>query len=291
MTLRQMEYFVAVAENGSFSQAALMLNVTQPGLSQQIKHLEDEVGARLIDRLPRSAVLTEAGRVYLPEARVALQAANRASRAVSRLLSGGEGDIEIATLTSIAAGDLTRTLARWHQQYPAVALRLIEYRRNHQMENEVRDGKADLAIGPLPAHWKGPVMHLGTEEFVVVVAPDDPLIGPDPVDVVQLADRPWVLFDGDSGLSEITTLVCRAAGFAPSSTLTTAQIQTGVRFAASGLGPVLVPSSLVPPELAGCVLNLIHPYRRQLAAYSRSAFSPVTEAFIGLLDLGRPMSA
>lgn len=67
MTLRQIEYFVAVAECGSFSRAAQKLNMSQPGLSQQVQQLERELGARLIERLPRTAVLTDAGQAYLPE--------------------------------------------------------------------------------------------------------------------------------------------------------------------------------------------------------------------------------
>ncbi|WP_297539935.1 LysR family transcriptional regulator [Amycolatopsis sp.] len=108
-----MEYFVAVAGSGSFSWAAEQLNVSQPGLSQQLRQLEREVGARLIDRLPRSVVLTEAGRVYLPEARAALLAASRARRAVQASVSGLAGDLEIATITSIAAGVLPTALRQW----------------------------------------------------------------------------------------------------------------------------------------------------------------------------------
>jgi DNA-binding transcriptional LysR family regulator len=284
MTLRQMEYFVAVAENGSFSQAALMLNVTQPGLSQQIRHLEREVGARLIDRLPRTAVLTEAGRVYLPEARLALLAAQRGSRAVAALASGVQGDFEIATVTSLAAGALPEMISRWHRRFSNIAVRLFEYDHRDQLEAEMHGGKADLAIGPMPRDWKGQAVSLGLEEFVVVLSLDDPLAGRGTIDVTELADRPWILFDPSSGLSEITTIVCRAAGFAPISTLRTSQVQTGIRFAAAGLGPVLVPDNVVPSDLGPAVLRLKHPYRREIAAYARSEFSPTCETFVAMLE-------
>jgi DNA-binding transcriptional LysR family regulator len=284
-TLRRMEYFVAVAESGSFSQAALMLNVTQPGLSQQIQQLEGDLGARLIDRLPRTAVLTEAGRVYLPEARVALQAAARASRAVATLMSGGQGDLEIATVTSVAAGVLPEAMSRWRGQFSNISVRLYEYGHGDNLENDVYGGKADLAIGPIPRDWKGPTVSLGFEEFVVVVSPDDRLTGRGAIDIADLADRPWVLFESSSELSDITTIVCRDAGFAPASTLRTSQVQTGIRLAAAGLGPVLVPDNVIPADLGAAVLRLKQPYRRELAAYARSDFSPTSQAFVELMEL------
>ena len=81
MTLRQMEYFVAVAECASFRLAAEQMNVSQPGLSQQIQQLEREIGAQLLGRTPRVVRLTEAGRAYLPYARIVLRDARQARQA------------------------------------------------------------------------------------------------------------------------------------------------------------------------------------------------------------------
>jgi DNA-binding transcriptional LysR family regulator len=285
MTLRQMEYFVAVADTGSFSRAAAQLNVSQPGLSQQLQQLERELGARLIDRLPRSVGLTEAGRAYLPEAREALRAASRARRAVQAATSGTAGDLEIATITSVAAGLLPTALRRWRRRFPRVTARLIEYHHRDALEADVEAGRADLAIGPTPLAWKGTRIDLGAETFVVVLAGDDPLADRATVDLTRLAHREWVLFDRDHGLADVTASICGEAGFTPVGALRTSQVDTGVRLAAAGLGPVLVPANVVPAGLDAAVLRLRDPFRRELSAYARGSLSTTARAFVDLIEV------
>src|SRR6476469_10066728 len=101
--LRQLEYFLAIAEEGSFSRAAERLLVAQPSLSQQIGVLEAELGGTLLERMPRGVRLTMAGQNFLPEARAAISHANRARRAVRTALGLQAGRLEIASLTSGAA--------------------------------------------------------------------------------------------------------------------------------------------------------------------------------------------
>lgn len=275
---------MAVADSGSFSRAAEQLNVSQPGLSQQLRQLEREVGARLIDRLPRSVVLTEAGRVYLPEARAALLAASRARRAVQASVSGLAGDLEIATITSIAAGVLPTALRQWRKHFPQVTARLIEYSHRDALEADVEAGRADLAIGPTPPGWKGTQVRLGMENFVVVLAGDDPLAGRATVDIARLADRQWVLFDQEHGLSEVTASICREAGFSPTAAMRTSQVETGVRLAAAGLGPVLVPDNVVPEGIDAAVLRPRPPFRRELSAYARGPLSITARSFVDLIE-------
>src|ERR671911_1715773 len=98
MTLRQLEYLVAVVDAGSFGRAALELYVTQPTLSQQIRALEAEVGGALVERLPRGVRATPAGDALLPAARAALAAAGRARRAARMVLGLEAGGVEVATI-------------------------------------------------------------------------------------------------------------------------------------------------------------------------------------------------
>ena len=276
---------MAVADSGSFSRAADQLNVSQPGLSQQLRQLEREVGATLVERLPRSVVLTQAGRAYLPEARQALLAASRALRAVQAAVSGTVGDLEIATITSIAAGVLPDALRQWRRSFPHVTARLIEYRHRDALEADVEAGRADLGIGPTPAHWKGTQQKLGVESFVVIMSSDDPLANRATIDIAQLAGRDWVLFDHDHGLSEVTAAICREAGFTPVAAMRTSQVDTAVRLAAAGLGPVLVPDNVVPDGLDAAVLRLRTPFRRELSAYARGPLSMTARAFVDLIEL------
>jgi DNA-binding transcriptional LysR family regulator len=284
MTLRQMEYLIAVAETGSFSRAAESLNVSQPGLSQQIKQLERDTGAVLVERLPRLACLTPAGRAFLPEARRAVAAARHAKRAAAAT-GEGSGDLEIATVLSVAAGVLPDSIAKWNKRAPGVAIRLFEYDHADLLARQVTNGIADLAVGPTPAGWDGPVVRLGTEEFVVVLPPHDPAAESGGVlDLEVLADRGWVLFDRQNGLSAIVDGLCRAAGFVPRGVLHTTQIAAGVRLAAAGLGPMIIPDNVVPPDLQAPVMRLRAPFRRELSVYARTAFSPLAREYVDVLQ-------
>ena len=178
MNLRQLECFVAVAEEGSFTRAAERVGIAQPSLSQHIRALEEELNGAVVTRLPHGAALTPAGRSLLPEARAALRAVERAYRAPRAALALEAGELEIATVLSMAVGLLPGYIGAWHEQYPNVAIRLHEFRHRTLLEDAVEQGVADLAIGPHPVRpWSGPLEIVGWEEFVLVVAAADPLAG------------------------------------------------------------------------------------------------------------------
>ncbi|MCW2527188.1 MAG: putative LysR family transcriptional regulator [Pseudonocardiales bacterium] len=285
MTLRQMEYFIAVVEYASFSVAAEQMNVSQPGLSQQIQQLEREVGAPLLDRTPRTVHLTAAGRAYIPHAKSALRDAKRASRAVRNSVLGLQGDLELATVTSIAAGILPGAFSRWRERFPGVPVRLHEYGHCHALETDIQAGVADFAIGPRPISWHGPVISLGVEEYVVVLPHSDPLSGASVVDIKDLADRNWVQFPKDHDLREISDSICVSAGFAPVGLVETTQLETGARLAAAGFGPIILPEYFVSLNIPAAVLRMKEPHSRELAAYARTDFSSMAEAFIDTIRL------
>ena len=120
MNLRQLEYFVVIAEEGSFTRASERLLVAQPSLSQQIGALEAELGGLLLERLPRGVRLTMAGQSFLPEARAAISHASRARRSARMALGLESGELQIATVTSAAAGILPSVLRRWQELHPGV---------------------------------------------------------------------------------------------------------------------------------------------------------------------------
>jgi DNA-binding transcriptional LysR family regulator len=283
-----MEYFVAVAECGSFSRAAQKLNVSQPGLSQQVQQLERELGTRLIERLPRTATLTDTGRAYLPEARLILDVDRRARVAVRDVAAGRAGDLAVATVNSIAAGAFARVVPRWQREYPNVTLRLLEYAGGDILERDVVAGTADVGIGPLPATWNGPILELGREEFVVVLPPDDVLSGQTAVELADLSCRRWILFDADHCLSGVTEAACEAAGFSPDCAFRVTNIETAIALATAGLGPVLIPYHFLSPGRDVPVLRLKEPFYRVLAAYARTAFTPTCDAFLKMLDFSAP---
>jgi DNA-binding transcriptional LysR family regulator len=285
MTLRQMEYLIAVVEEGSFTRAAERLFVSQPALSHQIKALERSVGGELLERLPQSVHLTPLGREFLPHATAAVNAAEDARRAARSVGDLEAGELRIATLHSIALGVVPAAIRAWRLANPHVSFELHEYVNIEELTEQMRLGVADVAVGPRPKGWDGPIRELGREELVLVLAVDDPLLdgGRRKVSLDLLADRPWTLYSPDNGLAPVVWEACAAAGFTPRPAVHTHHTATAVQLAAAGLGPALVPENVVEPGFTGALLRPDPPVRRELVAFSRARPSPLVSAFVDVL--------
>src|SRR3954464_12274493 len=284
MNLRQLGCFVAVVEEGSFTRAARRVGITQPSLSEHIRALEQEIDGPVLERLPRGVALTPAGRTLLPEARAAVRAVERGRRAARATLTLEAGELEIATVLSMAVGLLPRFIRLWHVHHPDVGVRLQEFRHRMLLEEAVEQGIADFAIGPLPLRpWDGRLESIAWEEFVVVAPPDDPVAHRSRITLEELADREWVLYHPDHGLAGILEEVCRRAGFSPRGTVRTSQAEGAARLASAGIGPALVPDNIVLPGIDGRVLHLDPPLIRDVAVYARTQLSPSGRAFVETL--------
>jgi DNA-binding transcriptional LysR family regulator len=284
MTFRQLEYLVAVIDEGAFGRAALTLHVSQPTLSQQIRALEAEIGGALVERLPRGVRPTPAGEALLPAARAALAATERARRSARMVLGLEAGELEIATVGTVAIGLLPPILRRWRARHPARTIRLHEHRDGPALAEAVAHGGADLGIGPRPDEWSGPLEPLGAEEFVVVLPPGDPLRDDDqPVALAALADRDWVLFERGHALAQLTEALCAAEGFTPRAAVRTAQIAAVPALAAAGLGPALVPVNIVAAPQRRATRSLDPPRSRELCAFTRAEWSPLARALLELM--------
>lgn len=298
MNLRQLQYWLAVVDTGSFTRAAERLHVSQPGLSQQVRALEFELGGELLERLPRGIRLTAAGKAFLPEARAAVLAAERAANAAKGALELRSAELEIATLRSIAVGLLPRAIRRLYDAQPGVAVGLQEFGHRIELEQSVRSGVGDVAVGPRPLELRGPIEHLGWEQFVAVVSARDPLWSrpaDEPVALAELRTRRWILFPPAHGLSELVAAACARAGFIPRGAVFTQQVEVAARLAAAGVGVAVVPDNIVPSELAQNVRRLARPVVRELTAYTRVEWSPPARAFLSALRgeswSGKPRNA
>lgn len=283
MNLRQLEYFVVIAEEGSFTRAAERLLVAQPSLSQQIAALERELGSDLLERLPRGVRLTVAGQSFLPEARAALSHADRARRLVRMAADLEAGTLELAAATSASAGILPPVLRRWQLAHPEIEVSLREYPHRRLMDEGVRNGAGDMAVGSPPADWRGAVEHLGWEQFVAVLPHGDPLLAKKTVALSDLADRRWVHFTAGHGLAEIVDRECAVAGFSPRVAVRTSQVGAAPQFAAAGLGPALVPDHVVPESERELMRQLRHHPVRPVVAFTRGDWTPTTRAFLDTL--------
>jgi DNA-binding transcriptional LysR family regulator len=280
-----MEYLMTVAEEGSFTRAAERLFVSQPALSHQIKTLERSVGGELLERLPNAVQLTPMGRAFLPHATAAVLAAEEARHAARAVGELEAGQLRIGTLGSIALGVLPAAVRAWRLANPQVSFELREYLHIDELAEQMRLGAADVAVGPRPLGWDGPIRSLGQEDLVVVLAVDDPLVeaGRKRVALEQLADRPWTLYSSDNGLAPVVLDACAAAGFTPRPAVHTHHTATAVQLAAAGLGPALVPENVVDPGFTGALLRPDPPVRRELVAFSRANPPPLVAAFTDVL--------
>lgn len=291
--LHQLEYFLAVADECSFTRAAERLTIAQPSLSVQIARLERELGGALFERLPRGVTLTPAGRVFQVEARRSVLAAERAKRGARATINATAGKIEVTTVLSIAVGLLPPSIDAFLRRSPGVSIGLHEYRHRDLLERAVVSGVGDVAIGPTPLNWKGHLVALGEEEFVVVLPRGSAEAAAKSLPLAALADREWVLYDESHGLSVFHEAVCAAAGFRPRGSVRTGQVEAAARLAAAGVGPALVPSNVVPPALDAGIVRLDPPLLRHLSVYARTEFTPLVDSYVAVLrqttsELRRP---
>ncbi|MGW2187680.1 LysR family transcriptional regulator [Streptomyces sp. NPDC001719] len=292
MTLRQFQYLVTIVDTGSFTRAAERLHVSQPALSRQIQTLERSCGGPLIERGPRPIVLTPLGRAVLPHAQAALAGADKVKAAALRVSGTAGGELRLATLHSISLGVLPPVLRAWRRTHSDVRVMVAEQPHATALQNTMAAGRADVAIGPVPTEWTGRMTPLGTEEFVVVMAHDDPAVqglpsaayGGSRIRLTDLAHREWVHYASDNGLAKLLDHVCARAGFEPRAAVRTQQTAAAPLLAAAGIGPALVPANIVPAHFDGRVLLPEPAVRRPLTVYTRHRPDPLTVAFVETLN-------
>jgi len=281
MQLRQLEYFLAVWEAGSFSTAATRLYVTQPSLSQQIGALEKELGAVLLERGRQGVTLTPAGRVFLPQAQDVLRIVQGARESVREVVEGRKGDVHVLTVRSVASGILPPSAARWHATYPSTVLRLHDYSHRRDLEEAMRGGLGDIAVGPRPHLWEGPVHSLGYEEMVVIGAAEHP---PNTsASPAELATSDWVLYEPEQGMSEVVDRLAGHFGFTPRAVARTGQVSAALLFAVEGIGVTVAPENAVPLRWSRHARRIGSGYFRELVVFSRKLPSQLAERYRDLL--------
>jgi DNA-binding transcriptional LysR family regulator len=247
MELHQLEYFVAVAEEASFTRAASRVHVAQPGVSAQVRRLESELGQQLLDRSGRSVRLTEVGSAVLPFARAALDAVANARLAVDELAGLVRGQVTVGMVSGCALPILAELLAGFHHRFPGVAISLVEDNSDRLVER-LGAGQLDLALigwaGETPADIDSVV--LLDEELVAAAAPGHPLADNGPLTVSQLRDLPLVTLPRGTGVRAALDAACAQAGFTPRIVFEASALPMVVQLAAQGLGLGLgiVPASI-----------------------------------------------
>ena len=196
MELRHLRYFIAVAEEENVSRAALKLHVSQPGLSRQIRDLEDELGFLLLQRSAKSVRLTEAGRVFLTEARAVVQRAADGVKAARAVATGGRGEIHVGYAPSLTTRILPPTLRAFQAELPGVRVKLHDL-ATEEMLSGLRDGKLQIAflVKPDAARLRGLRFHeLARDSVRVALSLNHPLARRRAITLAEVAREPLIIY-------------------------------------------------------------------------------------------------
>ncbi len=253
MEIRQLRYFVTVAQTRHFGQAAERLHMAQSPLSQAIRQLESQVGAVLFTRTTRRVELTPAGEAFLRDAERILESVEAAQARVRLIGAGSTGLLRVAA-TGLAAlrhlPQLARIAAR---EMPGLVLRFQPGQLTPAQESALEEERIDLAVLRPPLRRTGLVSRLITSErLTLAVAESHRLAGEEPVGLAELRDEDFVVYSvPDSVVNTTVAQACRAAGFLPRRTHEAAETSIMLTLVAAGLGVALLPEAALALRVDG----------------------------------------
>lgn len=250
MELRHLRYFIAVAEELSFSKAAKRLNISQPPLSRQIQDLEEELSVALFTRTNRNVQLTSAGRAFLPKARTVLFESRNAADEARRWASGYHETVRIGFMSAIMLTDFPRILRPFHKKYPDVGITFSQMQSDEQLaallDMRIDAGFVDFGLPEVGDRLREnriittPYLH---EELCVIVTRDHPLAGRSEVTLAELKDETFAILERNvfPGHHDMVISACHRAGFTPRIRYHADQIPSVLTFAASGMAICISP--------------------------------------------------
>ena len=285
MEFRQLRYFVQVARDLHFGQAAESLDITQPALSKQIRVLESELGIELFIRTKRKVELTKAGQVFLTQAQQLLQRADAAVREAKDTALGKIGRLNIGFTTTATYSILPDLIRRFRASYPQVEVEMVELCTEAQV-TALNRGEIDLGFLHPPIDSRGLNLYpILSEEFVVVLPKKHSLIAQESLSLSDLAAESFILHPRTEGpfLYDEFQKLCRQAGFEPHIIREVDTHQTRIFMVAAGMGITFIPQGLqtsISPDLV-CKPMKDLPIKLNFAAAWRSLISlPVLEEFL-----------
>ncbi|RRQ27958.1 LysR family transcriptional regulator [Rhodococcus sp. Eu-32] len=245
MELRQLEYFVAVAEEANFTRAAERVNISQSGISAQIKALEREVGAELIDRRSRVAALTVAGKAAVHHAKAALASAESLQRSVDEVNLLVRGRIDVGMVTACTVTPLFDALASFHREHPGVEVSLSEDNSDVLIER-VLAGSLDVALVGTAADPPDELesLVLIREGLAACVPPEHPLAGRSDVTVRELCAYPVVCLPPGTGIRSVFDESCSRTSANPNVAFAASAPAAVADLAARGMGVAVLSRSM-----------------------------------------------
>lgn len=243
MDLRQMRYFVAVAEERHFGRAAERLHMAQPPLSQQIKQLEASLDTQLLERTTRRVDLTDAGRLMLERARQILADVESLERDVREVGAGAAGVLRVGFVGSATYRVVPAVVQLARREMPGVRLHVMGEMLTPDIEQALLENRLDVAVLRPPVLSAEVALDpLEGDSLVVALPPGHPLAaGEGPVALAELAGEDVVGYPPASAVATVSAEACRRAGFRPRVVQQATETSTLLAFVAAGMGVALVP--------------------------------------------------
>ena len=280
---RQLEYFLAVADELNFTRAAERVFAVQSSVSAGIRSLERELGTTLFDRGPRGVALTPMGEELIPVARAALDSLERVAQ-VADSSAGLRGRLRVGVFTNLSTIDLPGILGEFHRRHPGVDLQLGPSPTGSTgLADDVRTGRLDAALYGLPDAPTGLRVHrLAASRFVAILPEDHPLAAQSEVRLRDLVGERFV--DAREGFGNRATLDAALAARNLSRRVTTEVSDLGEipRFVAAGLGVGALPELTVNPAAGAVVRPLAERIDWELRLVTRPEPTPAAEALVVL---------
>ncbi|HET6536924.1 MAG TPA: LysR family transcriptional regulator [Sphingopyxis sp.] len=284
MDLRQLRYFITLAETLNFHRAAERLNMSQPPLTVAIRKLEESLGVRLFERGARGVRLTDAGLAALRPARAALEQAQLVREAAKSSQLGEAGTLRVGFVGSAIIDALPRIIPAFRARYPKVDLRLEE-RTSASIALALAERQIDIGFVRMPLMQPGD-LHFDLVErdaLVVALRHDHRLAARTHVALSELEAEPLIQHSKVSVLRSVVMLACQQAGFSPRIAQDATQVQTILSLVQSGLGIALVPARMVriaPADIR--LLALAEPPRIEMALASRPDSDAIARNFLSV---------
>ncbi|MBW4555161.1 MAG: LysR family transcriptional regulator [Trichormus sp. ATA11-4-KO1] len=290
MELRHLRYFVAVAEELHFGRAAQRLHIAQQPLSRQIRNLEDEIGVQLFYRTKRTVRLTEAGQVFLTEARKTLQQAEYTVLLAQRTSRGEIGRFAVGFTSPALNSILPKIVRLFKERHPQVELALEKLHTNEQVEALI---SGQLQVGLLHPPLENEFLVLETihrERLVAVLSDTHPLAqaATESISIKALSDESFILFPRHVGpvLYDRIINLCQQAGFSPNIVQEVIPQQTILGLVSADIGISLLHASAQAVTPTGVVFrNLLEPSPElELAvAWYPNTTNPILSTFLGIV--------
>lgn len=285
MDVRQLRYFVTVAENLSFRRAAEQLHIAQPALSRQIQQFEEHLGARLFERDKRSVSLTAAGRAVLEHGRGVLSQVQGLPAIAQRAALGQSGRIRVGFISLVAYEFLPALVREFRRRLPQVDVRMHEFPVMQQYEPLMQDQFDVVILRPLVPDSRISLQVIDRARFVVALPRHHALCQREKLSVADLAHEEFISLPRATGPSFQAQILgfCRAAGFCPAVLREVGDSQAMMGMVGAGMGVAIVPEPVRHLQTDGVEYRYLNDLSQRAdiaVAWKRDDANPLVDQFV-----------